>query len=139
MAATIHHFGRNEKQSRERLKLATARLRIYLWNEKREEERLEGFSFAVEFSHSGTGLYLSQKINPGTQVRLAFEDPNGTAYRGNVVWCNRYSLGQKFIGREALEYRLGIKLQFGSEAERQRYLKYTEEVKARILQIRNAA
>jgi hypothetical protein len=46
-----------------------------------------------------------------------------------VIWAQRFALEQHFVGHEALSYRLGLKLLFGSEAERKRYVEFFEELK----------
>jgi hypothetical protein len=132
----IHHPpGRRERRSEERLRQATFRLRVYVWQSMAEEEPLAGFCFLSEFSPSGAGLFLEKELAPASFVRLAFESVDGPTYRASVVWANRFALRQQFVGHEALSYRVGVRFQFVSEAERQRYLKYLEELKGRALLI----
>jgi hypothetical protein len=100
-----------------------------------DEEPLAGFCFLSEFSPSGAGLFLEKELATASFVRLAFESENGPTYRASVVWANRFALRQQFVGHEALSYRIGVRFQFVSEAERQRYLKYLEEIKGRALLI----
>lgn len=129
----IHHPRRKEKRGERRLRLATFRVRAFVWETVADEEPHSGFCFLSEFSPSGAGLYLSRELAPASFVRVAFEAREATVYRATVVWSNRFSLRQKFMGHEALSFRVGVKFQFGSEAERQRYLKYLEELKGRAL------
>jgi len=136
---TVHIPNRNEKRATQRLRLATSRLRTFIWNEKKSMEAIKGFSFISEISPTGVGLYLDHAIAVGTSVRLAFETQDATSFRGQVMWCGRFSFGQKFIGKEALTHRLGIRVLFGSEAERQRFLAYTSELKDRVLFLENKA
>lgn len=139
MPKNVHNTGISEKRAKERLRFATHRFRVFIWNEKKGGELYNGFSFASEFSPGGAGIYLDHNVTPGSQVKIAFEAEDAPAYRGQVVWCNRYSYEQKFLGHEALSYRLGVKLQFSTEAERQRYLQYLEDVKNQVLLLKLAA
>jgi hypothetical protein len=100
-----------------------------------EEEPLAGFCFLSEFSPSGAGLFLEKELTPASFVRVAFESVEGPTYRASVIWANRFALRQQFVGHEALSYRVGVRFQFVSEAERQRYLKYLDELKGRSLLI----
>lgn len=122
----IHHF-RDDKRAKERLRLTTVRLKSFLWSERRDEA-MQGFGFVSDFSDTGVGLYLPKKLNLDEAVRVAFETEEAAAYRGNVVWTNRFALEQHFVGHEALSYRVGLKLMFGSEAERRRYVAYLEDL-----------
>lgn len=131
----VHHPGKNHKRSQERLRLTTFRTRVYLWNEGSGLDSNAGFCFVSDFSPAGLGLYLKNKVSAGSTVRLAFDSANSTTYRATVMWANRVSFKQRFLGHEALSYRLGARFIFGSEAERQRYLKYMEELKLRVLAI----
>jgi hypothetical protein len=132
----IHRPERNEKRSQERLRLTTYRLRVFLWPEDGEcLERYDGFSFVSDFSFGGVGLYLATKIAVGESVRVAFDSPEGPTFKAIVAWENRISYRQQFLGHDSLSHRLGLKFQFGTEAERQRYLEYFEQLKARVLQI----
>jgi hypothetical protein len=132
----VHHPGRDGRSAQERLRLTTFRLKVFIWVSGAEGDPQEGFGFASDFSSSGVGVYLGQRIAPASSVRLAFESAVSTTYKGVVMWANRFSLRQQFIGHESLSYRMGLRFQFGSEAERRRYLDYREEVKQRILQLK---
>lgn len=132
----IHHPpGRRDRRSEARLRQATFRMRVYVWPSAAEEEPLVGFCFFSEFSPSGAGLFLEKELAPASSVRLAFESVDGPTYRASVIWANRFAFKQHFVGHEALSCRVGVRFQFGSEAERQRYLKYLEEIKGRALLI----
>lgn len=134
----IHRPGKDNKRSQERLRLITYRLRVFVWHGTKSEtpERDDGFSFVSDFSNGGVGIYLSDKISAGSSVRVAFETATSATFKGIVQWENRVSYRQQFIGHEALSYRVGVKFLFGSEAERQRYLKYLEEVKQKVAAIK---
>lgn len=131
----IHHPPGRERRSEERLRQATFRLRVHVWQSVADEKPMTGFCFLSEFSPSGAGLFLDNEITPASFVRLAFESPEGPTYRATVVWANRFSLRQQFFGHESLSYRVGVRFQFVSEAERQRYLAYLEELKSRATAI----
>jgi len=132
----VHRPGKDEKRTQERLRLATYRLRVFLWPVSGEDlERHDGFCFVGDFSTGGVGLYLEKRIAPAVSVRVAFDSPEGATFKAVVQWENRVSYQQQFLGRDSLSYRLGLKLQFGTEAERQRYLKYLEQVKEQVQQI----
>lgn len=137
---SVHIPNRNDKRATQRLRLATSRLRTFLWNEKKDTDvAIKGFSFVAEISSGGVGLYVDHAMSVGTTVKLAFEAKDATAFRGQVVWCGRFTLGQKFFGKEAVTHRLGIKMLFGSEAERQRFMTYTNELKGRVLFLEKSA
>lgn len=131
----VHQPPGKERRSEERLRQATFRLRVYVWQTAADEKPLAGFCFLSEFSRSGAGLFLDTEIPPASFVRLAFEAENGPTYRATVVWANRVSLRQRFFGHNALHYRIGVRFQFVTEAERQRYIKYLDELKGRALLI----
>jgi hypothetical protein len=125
----------NKKRIQERLRLVTARHKLYLFPEGQDIEPVSGFGFVSDFSEEGLGLYLGKKFKLQTPVNVAFEDIKNPTYRGFVVWSSRIEMAQRFIGHEALKYRLGIKFMFGTEAERQRYLAYFEDVRRRVQEI----
>ena len=129
----IHHQGRNSRRANERLRLATTRLKIYVWNARSEGTPTEGFGFLADISTTGVGIFIGEKLAPGTPVRMGFENLDGMSFRGSVAWSMRYSLEQHFLGHSALAFRMGVRLQFGSEAERQRYLAYQKELCDRAL------
>jgi hypothetical protein len=104
-----------------------------VWETVADETPKAGFCFLSEFSPSGAGLFLDSEIPPASFVRLAFESIDGPTYRATVVWANRFSLRQQFFGHESLSYRIGVRFQFVSEAERQRYIQYLDELKGRAL------
>lgn len=131
----VHHKNGPDKRTFERLRLVTSRIKIYIWNSQGDEVIQSGFGFIADFSETGVGVYLAEHMPVGSNLRLALEAADGVTYRGLVAWCSRHSLEQKFLGHGALNYRAGVRLLFGSEAERQRYLKYCQELKAKALQI----
>lgn len=130
----IHHKGR-DRRDLERIRFTTFRLKAFVLVEGFDDEPIDGFSFVSEISAAGAGLYVNQKIAPGTPVRVAFEARDAVTYRATVMWSHRFSLKQNFFGHDALAYRVGLRYIFRSEAERQRYLKYFEETKRRVLAI----
>ncbi len=133
----IHRFGENDhKKVIEKLRFTTFRVRSFLWLEGVEPKKLDGFSFISDFTQTGVGLYLKEKIGTTSRVRLAFEDEEAVSYRGTVVWANRFAFRQQFLGHEALQFRIGIRYHFGSEAERQRYLMYLNELRERALVVK---
>jgi len=127
----IHHPSRTKKRVSERLRFATYRIKCYLWIENKEARAVEGFGFAADVSETGVGMYTDAKIPKGTFVRMALESEDSTSYRGYVAWCQRYALEQRFHGHESLDHRLGVSFLFESEAERQRYLMYFNDLRKR--------
>lgn len=125
----------SQKRIQERLKLVTARHKIYLWPEGGTGNPLSGFGFVSDFSDMGVGIYVGEKLKVQTPVTVAFEDPKSVSYRGHVMWSSRLSPKQNFFGHDAPKYRIGIKLIFGTEAERLRYEAYYNDVLKRVLQI----
>lgn len=126
---------RDNKRTHERLRLVTARHKVYVWPEGNRGDPIAGFGFVADFSDEGVGIYLSERIRVRTPLYLAFEDIQAVTYRGNVVWTERVNLRQGFYGHDALNFRIGIKFLFASEAERQRYLEYFSLVQKRVQQI----
>lgn len=129
----IHHPGKSRARAEERLKFATFRLRCFVWTERGDEGPFTGFGFASDLSETGAGLYVGVRLNPGTNLRVAFESESSPTYRAVLMWCQRHSLEQRFFGHPALEHRIGLRLQFITEAERQRYLEYYRELASRVL------
>jgi hypothetical protein len=139
MKNRVHHPRDREARSSERLRLLTARFKIYVWNAHDESEPVAGFGLVGDLSPTGVGVFLGKHLPTGTAVRMGFEHIDGTTYRGVVAWSGRYALGQRFLGHEALQYRIGVRCQFGSEAERQRFIAYQKELSERALLIRPEA
>jgi hypothetical protein len=132
----IHHKGSGNKKSLDRLRLTTARMPVYVWDESDIGEFRKGFCFLGDLSPKGAGVYLADKIHPGHPVRIGFDRPDAVTFRGVVAWASRFSLEQRYFSSGYLPHRLGIKLQFGSEAERQRFLAFLEEKTEKILAVR---
>ncbi len=127
----IYHPNPLGKRTRERLKMATVRIRTYIWEEG-EASPISGFSFVADFSEDGIGIYLDRAIRITAYTRVAFESPDAPAFRARTVWCARFSMEQKFIGHEGLQYRAGLQLIFGTEDERTRYHEYLREIRGRV-------
>ena len=127
----ILHIKKANKRTFERLKMATFRLRAYVWV-GREKIPLQGFVFVADFSELSVGIYLEKNIKITTPVLISFESSEGTPFKGKIAWCNRYSLGQKFLGHESLSHRAGVQFSFANEQERQRYFDYLIEIKSRV-------
>lgn len=131
----VHHLSKKSQRTKERLRLSTARLKSFIWRGD-DQAPIEGFGFVADFSETGLGLYFGEKVAKGQQVRVALSSEGAESFRGNVIWCNRYSMEQNFVGHKALSYRVGIKLVFSSEAERQRYVAYFKSLQDQALVIR---
>jgi hypothetical protein len=131
----IHSPKDKERRPEQRLRLATFRLKVFVWPKENETRVLSGFGFLSEFSLAGAGLFLPDQLAPASLVRLSFGADSGPTYRAIVAWSNRFSLRQRFVGHDALSFRVGVKYQFGSEAERQRCLKYFDELKKTVLSL----
>jgi hypothetical protein len=127
----VFHRGGDKKRASERLHMVTSRLKIYVWAGSTEPEMIRGFGFLSDLSESGVGVYIGKQLPTASAVYVAFEKPDQVTYRGVIVWCNRFSFQQSFMGHDALSFRAGIKYLFGTEAERQRYLTYFSELKTR--------
>jgi hypothetical protein len=133
----IHKFESGDpKRVLEKLRFTTFRIKSYLWLDKKDAEPLHGFSFISEFTTSGVGLYLTESVAATSSVRLAFETSGGISFRGVVMWSNRFAFRQQYLGHEALKFRIGVRYLFGTEAERQRYLKYLEEIRTNALAVK---
>jgi hypothetical protein len=133
----IHKLeSRDPNKVLEKLRFTTFRMKSFLWVDRRESEPLHGFGFISEFTTSGVGLYLTESVPATSSVRLAFETVEGISYRGMVMWSNRFAFRQQYLGHEALKFRIGVRYVFGSEAERQRYLKYLEEIRNNALNVK---
>lgn len=127
----IYHIGKSTKRMNERLRFATYKVKCWLWVGGGSEP-IPGFGFASDISEAGIGVYLDRKINVGTEVRIAIDEAEATPFPGLVAWCQRYSLEQRFHGHESLDHRLGIRFNFQSEAERQRYIMFFNELRRRV-------
>jgi hypothetical protein len=125
----VHHIGKSSKRMNERLRFATYRIKCFLLVGKSQPEPLTGFGFAADISEAGIGIYIDKKLTVGTPVLVSLEDEGSEPYAGVVAWCQRYTLEQRFHGHSALDHRVGVRFQFQSEADRQRYLMYFNELK----------
>lgn len=131
----IHHLSVKSNRSKSRLRLATTRTKVFVWVNG-DDEIKKAFGFVADFSETGVGIYCSDKMAKNIGLRIAIETEEGESFRGTVIWCNRYSLEQHFVGHKAMSYRVGIKLIFSSEAERQRYVKYYMDLQKRAMAVR---
>ncbi len=130
----VHHRrkkGANKERIHERLRMVTHRMSAFVWSAD-DVEPIKGFSFVADLSAGGAGLYLSKNIKDGAQVRVTFESQTNPSFQGTIVWSQRYTLEQHFLGHDILSYRVGVKFRFASEPERERYAKFLEEVEARL-------
>jgi hypothetical protein len=118
-------------RAQERLRMATYRLRAFVWNGKTKTP-LEAFAFVADFSDAGVGLFVGSKLKPLSFVEIAFEAEDSPPFNGKIAWCNRYTLEQHFLGHQTLSYRIGIQFVFASEPERKRYADYMQELQDRI-------
>ncbi|RZA03815.1 MAG: PilZ domain-containing protein [Proteobacteria bacterium] len=134
--SSVHHPPERSGRASERLRLLTTRLKVYVWQAVDETEPAAGFGLVGDLSPTGLGIFLGHHLPPGTPVRMGLEHVDGLTCRGVVAWCARFSLEQRFKGHDALQYRVGIRCQFGSEAERQRYISYQKELRDRALVIK---
>lgn len=127
----IYHIGKSTKRMNERLRFATYRVKCWLWIED-QPEPVPGFGFASDISETGVGVYLDRKINVGTPVKVALEEETLQPFPAIVAWSQRYALEQRFHGHEALDHRLGMRFNFESEADRQRYIMFFNELRRRV-------
>jgi len=128
----VYHIGKNSKRMSARLRFATYRIKCFLWADKLQPEPFSGFGFASDISEAGVGLYVDAKLPVGSVVRVALEEGSAEPYVGTVAWCQRYTLGQKFHGHATLDHRVGVRFHFRTEAKRQRYLMYFNELKRKV-------
>lgn len=126
------HFTKKDNRTFERLRLVTIKVPIFLWDADTEHMR-KGFGFVADFSESGAGVFVPDQLTNDSIVLVAFEAESAASYRGRIVWCNRFALEQKFFGHKGLSYRAGIKFLFSSEAQRQHYLEYLQEIRKRAM------
>jgi hypothetical protein len=131
----VHHPGKNERRAADRLRLATHRLKIFVWDAATELDPHAGFGFVADLSPTGVGIFLEQGLPLGSQIRMGLQHVDGATYRGVVAWSQRYSLEQHFFGHQAHSYRVGVRCLFGSEAERQRYIAFQKEMSDRALRL----
>ncbi|MGZ3694829.1 MAG: hypothetical protein ACXWQO_11680 [Bdellovibrionota bacterium] len=125
----------DKKKRKARLRLVTARQKIYVFPDGSDHEPISGFGFVGDFSDGEIALYAGRKLRLQTPVHVAFGDSGAVTYRGHVIWTEQVALSQNFLGHESLKYRIGIKFLFVSEAERQRYLAYFAGVRHRVQEI----
>lgn len=131
----VHHVGRSKKAMGGRMRFVTFRARCFLWLEKDGAEALHGFGFASDISEHGAEVFLDVKLPKGTLVRFALEEQGSTKFRGIVAWCRNYSLEQRFHGQTNLNYRVGLKLSFESEIERQHYIMACNDLRNRAAEV----
>jgi hypothetical protein len=128
----VHHIGKSSQRMKERLRFTTYRIKCFLWVGKAQPESLTGFGFASDISEAGIGIYVNKKIAVGTAAQISLEDENSPSHSGVVAWCQRYTLSQNFHGHSALDHRIGVRFHFDTEADRQRYLMYFNELKRKV-------
>jgi hypothetical protein len=118
----VHFPGSKNAGSKksERLRYTTRKIRCFAW-ELNNTEVQEGFSFLSNLEENGLVAYLPQPFIKARAYRIALDDPEALI-RSQCLWSQRYTMQQQFLGHQKLSYRVGFKLLFGSEAERQRYL-----------------
>jgi len=131
-------YSKKNARAHERLRMITFRIRAYVWDANGKIFHA-GFAFVSDFSENGIGLYLGKKLKLEEHVQIAFESENNPTIKATVVWCERYSLEQKFLGHAALSYRAGFHFLFASEMERQRYLSYLQEIKNKASDIKHSS
>ena len=124
----IYHPEEKKKRAASRFRLIVTRVKCFIWSSAEVEPHV-AFSFVSDLSDSGAGLYIGNYIEPGTELRIAYDLKSNPPILCKSVWCNRFALEQPFFGHRAMNFRLGIKYVFGAEAERQRYIDFLAQVK----------
>lgn len=128
-------MGRTDQRMSERMRFVTFRVKCFLWTEHRPDEPMKGFGFAADISETGAGIYIDTKLTKGHPVRIAFEDADADIYNGVIAWCQRIEMSQRFHGHAKLDHRIGIRLRFESDGERQRYLMLFNGLRKRVTAI----
>ena len=132
----IHHLGRSGRENKDILLFITYRVKCFVWLEAGGGPFV-GFGFASDISEAGAVVYLDLGFTKGSIVRIALEDETATGFRGIVVWSQRYTLGQNFIGHPVLDHRVGIHLRFETEAERQRFIMACNDIRRNVTALKN--
>ena len=126
--------GTNLKKKALRLRLSTARIRVYVWPPA-AEKAVAGFCFIADMLEGSVSFYLQENVDMGAHVQVAFESEQGAAYRARMMECNRYEVSKGAGAKSPAPFRAMVKIRFSSEAERQRYLTLLEGIRKRTTSI----
>ena len=122
-----------DRRLENRLRLAVSRFKVLVWSRVSNDNTThEAFGFLADLSDTGVGLFIGESFDKGDAVYIAFDEAKTDPCRGIVMWSSRYSLEQHFIGHKALNFRMGLKFQFGSEADRQKFLLFYESMRSKL-------
>ncbi len=123
--------GINPKKIAIRLRLKTSRIRAYIWPTGMEDP-VSGFCFLSDLEDISASFFMRERLPNHHNVQLSFISKDAVAYRGTVAWCRSYRISGSDTFRNAATYRVKVRLRFGSEAERRRYLAFVEGLNEKV-------
>lgn len=84
-----------------------------------------------DLTPTGVGLFLDHYLEKGEVITLKIDHPQPLSVKGEIAWCNFYSLQTKILSDKAYRYRAGVKFVFDTEEEKKVVQKYYDDLQAR--------
>lgn len=85
-----------------------------------------------DLSPTGVGLFLESKVEIGGLVTLVLEQPRHMFLKGEVLWCNLYTLHNSVISTDAFLYRAGVRFSFTTPKEAEEFKNYCDSLFAQL-------
>lgn len=91
-------------------------------------EVLESRVFLNDLSPTGVGLFINTPLDKGAEVSIVIEQPKHLFVKGEVAWCQPYTLNTRILSEEVYAYRMGIRFIFDSPEEAETLKRYCDEL-----------
>jgi hypothetical protein len=121
--------GGKQKRKSSRKDLPFLRVPAKLMVDKTKEV-VECRVFLSDLSADGVGCFSNLSLDKGEVIALVIEQPKNLFVKGEIAWCQPYSLDTKVISTENFKFRMGIKFLFDEPEEKRAIQNYINELYA---------
>jgi hypothetical protein len=100
---------------------------------------IEGALSLIDFTPEGMTLFIEAPLAVGEEVSITLEQPKQFYARGKVAACGNYLRNSKVLCESRRSYRVNIRFEFDSDAEREEVKRYFDYICSDILNVQSAA
>jgi hypothetical protein len=86
-----------------------------------------------DLSPKGIGIYSAEPMVPGNKVRITLEEPRRIVIEGKIVWCQDHKVGSAVLSKNAPNYRVGVKFEFGTPEEEKAFKEFCLDLQKNYL------
>lgn len=95
---------------------------------------LEARVFLHDLTPDGVGLFIREELRRGDLVSLAIDIDDGKQLyiKGEIAWCQPWTLETRVLRCDSYPYRAGIKFRFDDIREKNAIIEYCGRIAVRV-------